>query len=201
MAESRAKQLLRTAAESPEEQRNQLQHLSEAVELLSRRCRNIEVANERRRVIIEDLRTHVTRLEELFGKSQSDLAYAQQQLEFVVISLERQHGIVADHTEQLRLFAGESSSRGRTARHNDGQRSLLLLVGNWLYAPVVHFAKGVYTLFSPIITTAQSLSLLNSDVVHRNSSTRLRWAAARKGDLLGMLQRGALDPDSATTRK
>ncbi|AYU77077.1 hypothetical protein conserved [Leishmania donovani] len=201
MAEPRIKQLWRAATEVPEDQRNHLQHLYESIEQLSRRCRHLENASERKSVVIEDLRAHVARLEELFGKSQGEMAYAQQQLEFVVMSLESQHGIVADHTEQLRLFAGESTHRGYATTQGNAQRSLLLLMGNWLYTPVVHFAKGVYTLFSPIITTAQSLSLLNSDVLHRNASERLRWGAARKGDLLGMLQRGALDPDSAANRK
>ncbi|KAG5509905.1 hypothetical protein GH5_07752 [Leishmania sp. Ghana 2012 LV757] len=201
MVESRIKQLLRATTEAPEDQRTQIQNLYETIEQLSKRCRHLENESERRRVIIDDLRAHVTRLEELFGKSQCEMAYAQQQLEFVVMSLESQHGIVADHTEQLRLFAGVSTNRGYAMTQRNAQRSLLLLIGNWLYTPVVHFAKGVYTLFSPIITTAQSLSLLNSDVLHRNSSDRLRWGAARKGDLLGMLQRGALDPDSAASRK
>ncbi|KAG5483965.1 hypothetical protein LSCM1_05815 [Leishmania martiniquensis] len=201
MHEPRIKQILRAVTEAPEDQRNQIQHLQGAIEQLSRRCRHLENESERRRVVIDDLRAQVTRLEELFGKSQCEMAYAQQQLEFVVMSLESQHGIVSDHTEQLRLFAGVSTHRGLATEQRNAQRSLLLLFGNWLYTPVVHFAKGVYTLFSPIITTAQSLSLLNSDVLHRNSSDRLRWGAARKGDLLGMLQRGALDPDSAAIRK
>lgn len=201
MSDIRPKQLGRPAAELPEDQRAQLQHLHDTVEQLTRRCRQLEGVSERKRVVIEDLRAHVTRMEELFAKSQSDMAYAQQQLEFVVISLERQHGIVADHTEQLRLFAGESTQRGWAANQSSPQRSLLLIIGNWLYTPVVHFAKGVYTLMSPIVTTAQSLSLLNADVLHRNSSDRLRWGAAQKGDLLGMLQRGALDPDAAAGRK
>ncbi|XQJ25545.1 hypothetical protein NXY56_001484 [Leishmania guyanensis] len=200
MMDPRNKQLPRVVEVSGD-QRNRVQRLYEAIEHLSRRCRHLENTNERRSVVIDDLRARVTRLEELFGKSQGEMAYAQQQLEFVVMGLESQHGIVSDHTEQLRLFADESTHRGCATVQGSAQRSLLLLIGNWLYTPVVHFAKGMYTILSPIITTAQSLSLLNSDVLHRNSSNRLRWGAARKGDLLAMLQRGALDPDSAANRK
>lgn len=200
MMEQRSKSLVRPSIDSGEDPRQQIQLLQSTVEQLTRRCRHLEVVSERKKVIIDDLRAHITRLEELFGKSQSDMAYAQQQLEFVVISLERQRGIVADHTEQLRLFAGESTQRGRTAAEGPAQRSMLLLVGNWLYTPVVHFAKGMYSLISPIINTAQSLSLLNSDVLHRNAADRIRWGATKKGDLLGMLQRGVLDPDAAVSR-
>jgi hypothetical protein len=199
--EQRTRSFTRPSFDGVEDPKQQIQILQNAVEQLSRRCRHLEIAVERKKVIIEDLRTHVTRLEELFGKSQSDMAYAQQQLEFVVISLERQHGIVADHTEQLRLFAGESTQRGRTAAEGPAQRSMLLLVGNWLYTPVVHFAKGMYSLISPVINTAQSLSLLNSDVLHRSTADRIRWGTTKKGDLLEMLQRGVLDPDATANRK
>ncbi|GET86848.1 hypothetical protein, conserved [Leishmania tarentolae] len=201
MGEPRNKQLGHFPTEMPEDQRNYLQRHYEIIEQLSRRCRQLEHASERKSVAIEDLRAHLTRLEELFSRSQSEMAYAQQQLEFVVMSLESQHGIVADHTEQLRLFAGESTHRGYATTSGNSQRSLLLLMGNWLYTPVVHFAKGVYTLFSPIITTMQSLSLLNSDIMHRNNSEHLRWGAAKEGNLLGMLQRGTLDPNLAANRK
>lgn len=168
---------------------------------LSQRCSTLERAKERQRAAIDELKASVARLEELIGKNQHDFAYAQQQLEFVVMSLERQHGIVADHTEQLRLFAGESSTRVRSSTESAGSRPLMLLIGNWIYTPVVHFAKGVYTLFSPIINTAQSLSLLNSEVLNRNVTDRIRWAAVKKGELLGMLQKGFLDPDASPNRK
>ncbi|KPA76577.1 hypothetical protein ABB37_07861 [Leptomonas pyrrhocoris] len=199
--DQRNKGFARPSSDVAEDPKHQIQLLQTAVEQLARRCRHLEAAVERKKVVIDDLRAHVTRLEELFGKSQNDTAYAQQQLEFVVINLERQRGIVADHTEQLRLFAGESTQRGRNASERQAQRSVLLHMGNWLYAPVVHFAKGVYSLFSPIINTAQSLSLLNSDVLHRSAADRIRWGTTKKGDLLGMLQRGVLDPDASAKRK
>ncbi|KPI83398.1 hypothetical protein ABL78_7565 [Leptomonas seymouri] len=199
--DQRSKPLARPTGDAADDTKQQLQLLQKTVEQLSRRGRHLEVDVERKKVVIEDLRARVTRLEELFGKSQSDTAYAQQQLEFVVINLERQRGIVADHTEQLRLFAGESTQRGRTAAEGPVQRSLLWLMGQWLYSPVVYFAKGMYSLIYPIISTAQSLSLLNSDVLHRNAADRIRWGTTERGDLLGMLQRGVLDPDASANLK
>ncbi|KAG5509489.1 hypothetical protein JKF63_06194 [Porcisia hertigi] len=191
----------RAETEVLEDQHKLIHKLCENTEQLSRRCRHLENDSVRKRVVIDGLREHVAHLEALLSKTQREMAYAQQQLEFVVISLEKQHGIVADHTEQLRLFAGESTHRGHEMMRGTAQRPFLLLIGNWLYTPLVYFAKGVYSLFSPIITTVQSLSLLNSDVLQRKSGDSFHWDAARKGDLLGMLQRGSLDPDSTSNRR
>ncbi|EPY33450.1 hypothetical protein STCU_02212 [Strigomonas culicis] len=152
--------------------------------------------HDRHRVIIDELRGHVARLEEHFTKSQSEMAYVQQQLEFVVVSLEKERGIVADHTEQLRLFAGEATRHGGLDHGGAASKPLVLVLANWLYMPVIHFAKGFYTLLYPIINTAQSLSLFNSEVLQRytNEHLRSRWNNERKGDLLDMLQRGTYDP-------
>lgn len=180
-----------------------IQQLQEVAEKLSVRCRRLERRQDRQSVVIDELRAHMAMLEEHFAKSQSDFAYAQQQLEYVAVGLEREHGIVADHTEQLRLFANESSRHGVANDGNGDQRPLLFTLANWLYAPLVHFAKGVYTLFSPLIDTAQSLSLFNAEVLLQFSDqrARLRWQDARNGDLLQKLQRGVLDPNSGNARK
>lgn len=179
------------------------QETTDVLDALGAHCRHLERNQERHRVIIDDLRSHITKLEDHYSKGQADLAYAQQQLEYVVVSLEREHGILADHTEQLRLFAGESRGNAGGDAGAQYNKSILLMVGGWLYMPVVHFAKGVYTLFAPIINTAQSLSLLNSEVLQRfaDEHVRSRWGDARNGDLLGKLQKGSLDPPSVSNRK
>lgn len=177
--------------------------LTASVASLTARCRRLERHSERQRGMLEEVRVTVAKLEETVSKGQTELAYAQQQLEYVVVSLERERGIVADHTEQLRLFAGESRGRTGLDANRRSAKSMLLLLGSWLYMPVVHFAKGVYTLLAPIITTAQSLSLLNSEVLQRftDDGVRARWGNARNGDLLVKLQRGTLDPPSVSGRK
>lgn len=170
----------------------------DALELLVRHFRNLERRFERQRAIVEDLRSHAVSLEEHQARLQSEMAYTQQQLEFVGVSLEREHDIVADHTEQLRLFARQTSRQQRTGDHQTREgKSLFLILGDWLYLPLVYLAKGVYTLFSPIILTAQSLSLLNSEVLNRyDERIHTRWGDARTGDLLVMLQEGQLDPSA-----
>ncbi|CAD2220149.1 hypothetical protein, conserved [Angomonas deanei] len=172
-----------------------VKELGDIVEKLSKRCQYLEKVQDRQRVITEDLRNHIAKLEEHFAKSSTELTYAQQQLEFVVISQEREHGVVADHTEQLRLFAGEAGRYGANSAKAEA-KPFILILANWLYTPVVQFVKGIYTLFFPFINTTQSLSLFNSGVLQRYtaSQTRARWEQMRKGDLLEMLQTGTLDP-------
>lgn len=175
---------------------------TEGLDPLMRQVRNVELAHERNRVATDDLRSQVAHMEILLSKNQTELVYAQQQLEFVVMTLERERGIIAGHTEQLRLFAGETSKRSKSASGQGDRKPTLLVIANWLYGPLLHFTKGVYTLFSPIISTAQSLSLLNSEVLQRREGeSSARLGETRKGDLLVMLQRGLLDPISVSRRK
>ncbi|ORC83885.1 uncharacterized protein TM35_000541090 [Trypanosoma theileri] len=176
--------------------------VDEALENTKRRLKQIEKSLERQRVIVNEVRATSSRFEDTFAKTNSDLQYIQQQLEYVVINLEKERGIVADHTEQLRLFAMESNRRdGRVAEVSDDGTSLLIWLATWLYRPLVHFAKGCYTLLSPLINTLQSLSLFNSDVlVRRNESgTRLRQTETNE-DLLQRLQKGSLDPTSVVKK-
>lgn len=171
---------------------------------LQRRCLELEKSHEHQRAVIGEMRSVTAMLAEQLSQNQSDLAYTQQQLEFVVVSLERERGVVADHTEQLRLFAGESSRRGGLYADAYGTETttLLFVLAKWLYRPVVHLAKGIYTVLSPIIHTVQSLSLFNSEVSQRFSEVKVRtqWDM-KSGDLLGRLQKGSLDPLSANTKK
>lgn len=177
-----------------------LAELQNQYQELAKKNASLEIANEKYRATIHDFRSKLVRMEDLFAKSQADMAYTQQQLQGVIIGLERQHGIVADHTEQLRLFAGESSKRGAFGNTLGEGKPLLLIIVDWLYSPLVHFVKGLYTLFSPIINTAQSLSLFNSELQMNYSDDTGKgrwWSQSEKGDLLGMLQSGALDPIAA----
>ncbi|KAH9586647.1 hypothetical protein LSM04_003477 [Trypanosoma melophagium] len=176
--------------------------IDDALEGTKRRIKQIEKSLERQRVIVNDVRATTSRFEDTFTKTNSDLQYIQQQLEYVVINLEKERGIVADHTEQLRLFAMESNRRdGRVAEVSDDGTSLLLWLATWLYRPLVHFAKGCYTLLSPLINTLRSLSLFNSDVLVRRSEsgTRLRPTETNE-DLLQRLQKGSLDPTSVVKK-
>ncbi|KEG13971.1 hypothetical protein DQ04_00691170 [Trypanosoma grayi] len=173
-----------------------IRNLEEAVEVSNRRLKHMEKNLERQRVVVNDGRAATSRFEDMFTKTNSDLQYIQQQLEYVVISLEKERGIVADHTEQLRLFAMESNRLdNRAADVSDDGTSLLFWLATWLYRPLVHFAKGCYTLMSPLINTLQSLSLFNSDVLVRRSESGARFRPAETNeDLLKRLQKGTLDP-------
>ncbi|CCW61047.1 unnamed protein product [Phytomonas sp. EM1] len=165
------------------------------IESLDRRFKHLERSAERQMAGFSALHSHVSRLDEKFEKNQVDLSYAQNQLEFVVVTLERLSGIVTNHTEQLRLFAGESGRRGaeRTTTHEP--KKLILTLAGWLYVPLVYFVKGIYTLLSPVITTAQSLSLFNSDVRRRlpENLPQPRWGNAGNLNLLEMLRCGSFD--------
>ncbi|EAN96414.1 hypothetical protein C3747_54g247 [Trypanosoma cruzi] len=177
--------------------------MEETVENTKRRLKQVDKIIERQRVVVNDVRISTSRFEDMFTKTNSDLQYIQQQLEYVVVSLEKERGIVADHTEQLRLFAMESNRRdGRSADVLDDGTSLLFWLATWLYRPLVHFAKGCYTLFSPLINTLQSLSLFNTDVLMRRSEigVRLRHVETNE-DLLKRLQKGSLDPTSLPKKK
>ncbi|RNF12582.1 uncharacterized protein Tco025E_06432 [Trypanosoma conorhini] len=172
--------------------------MEEAAEATRRRLKQMEKALERQRVIVNEVRASTSRFEDTFTKTNSDLQYIQQQLEYVVVSLEKERGTVADHTEQLRLFAMESNRRdGRNADFSDDGTSMLLWLATWLYRPLVHFAKGCYTLLSPLLNTLESLSLFNTDVLVRRSESgsRLRHSETNE-DLLKRLQKGTLDPTS-----
>lgn len=167
-----------------------IQRLSYAVDGLTVRCRHLERLVEKQRVAMEDR----------LSKSQAELTYAQKQLEFVVVNFEREHGIVADHTEQLRLLANQAA-RWRNLHNSDqGKTSLLRELANWLYTPVVNFVKGIYTLLSPFINTVQSLSIMNSDVLQRHAEVKIRsrWGEATKGNLINLLRTGALDHAHST---
>ncbi|RNF06539.1 hypothetical protein TraAM80_03957 [Trypanosoma rangeli] len=172
--------------------------MEETTEATKRRLKQIEKILERQRVVVNEVRASTSRFEDMFTKTNSDLQYIQQQLEYVVITLEKERGTIADHTEQLRLFAMESNCRdGRNADALDDGTSMLLWLATWLYRPLVHFAKGCYTLLSPLLNTLQSLSLFNTDVLVRRSESgaRLRHVETNE-DLLKRLQKGTLDPTS-----
>lgn len=174
--------------------------VEKSVEAIARQLKQVEKNHERQRVVVNDARASTSRFEGTLTKMNSDIQYIQQQLEYVVISLEKEHGIVADHTEQLRLFAVESSRHdGRPADTSDDGTLLLMWLATWFYRPLVHFAKGCYTLLSPLINTFRSLSLFSADVLVRRSETGTRLHRTEThGDLLKRLQKGSLDPTSVS---
>lgn len=166
--------------------------------------RALKVSSDRQRTQLESLNSQMQRVEERSSKFFVDLAYTQQQLESVIASLEREHDIVADHTERLRLFADESTrSRDRRNMANS-TRSFLVILTHWLYTPTMHLIKGFYSLISPIVYTLHSLSLFNSDILYRFANPSEEENISRdnrKDDLLTMLQTGKLDPASVARKE
>ncbi|CCW68023.1 unnamed protein product [Phytomonas sp. Hart1] len=173
-----------------------------SIENLNRRFRQIEKTIERQLTGVGALHSHISRLEGRFEKSQVDLAHAQNQLELILVNLERLGGIVTNHTEQLRLFVRESGRRGPERTTVREPKNLTLSLAGWLYVPLVYFFKGIYTLLSPVIITAQSLSLFNSAVEQRlpKNYPRPQQGDAWNRDLLSMLQDGSFDLASAPTK-
>ncbi|AAZ12651.1 uncharacterized protein TEOVI_000040700 [Trypanosoma equiperdum] len=173
-----------------------LRNLEETMESIKRRLSQLEKCVERQRVAINEVRTNTSPFDDLLTKTNGDIQSIQQQLEYVVISLERERGIVTDHTEQLRLFVRESTRRdGGRSGLSDSDPSFLFLLATWLYRPVVDFANGCYVLLSPLIGTLQSLSLFNPDVQVRQTESGVYLNNAQPSeDLLSRLQKGQLDP-------
>ncbi|KAG8343183.1 hypothetical protein ERJ75_000826600 [Trypanosoma vivax] len=170
--------------------------IEEVVESTRRRVIQLERNFERQRAALGEVRGSVSRFEDFISKTTSDIQSIQRQLEHVVISLERERGIITDHKEQLRLFARESTHRDiRRTDVSEGSTSFLFFLASWLYRPLVHFANGCYTLLSPLINTIRSLSIFNSDVLIRRADvgTRLHDTQTDE-DLLSRLQKGLLDP-------
>eukprot|EP00796_Vickermania_ingenoplastis_P007100 gene7099-5034_t len=170
---------------------------------LRAQSRALKSSSDRQRAQMENLTTQIQRADERSSKLHADLAYTQQQLEYVIASLEREHDIVADHAERLRLFADESSRNRDRRNASSASRSFVLLVSGWLYTPAMHLAKGVYSLVSPLVYTIHSLSLFNSDILYRYSHSSDEDPCARdnrKDDLFMLLQMGKLDPPSVVKK-
>lgn len=171
---------------------------------LKENVEKLRIQNQSAKQSMKSLATQIQRIDERSTKCHSDLAYTQQQLESVMISLEREHDLIADHVERLRLVANESmKNRSKNETHKSSTRFLVLFF-RWLYTPAMHLAKGVYTLVSPLIYTFNSLSLFNSDILYRYSNAsveeELQTKEIRRENMLKMLQQGKLDPSSVSGR-
>nr|CCC91673.1 conserved hypothetical protein [Trypanosoma congolense IL3000] len=179
-----------------------VRNVEENMEGLKRRLAQAERNIERQRIAINEMWTNTSPFEDLITKTNGDIQSIQQQLEYVVISLERERGVITDHTEQLRLFARESIRRdGYDPGFSGTDTSYLFVVATWLYRPLVDFANGCYVLLSPIINTLQSLSLFNSDVVARQEKSGVCLNNKEpEEDLLVRLQKGLLDPTPTPTK-
>lgn len=174
--------------------------LKEDVNKLRSQSRALKTSSDRLRSQMEALSTQVQRMEDKSNKFHSDLSYTQQQLESVIGSLEREHDIIADHAERLRLVADENSKQRDKRNSINSTQSLMVVLSLWLYTPTMHLVKGVYSLISPLVYTVHSLSLFNSDIIYKLSSLSTddepRTRDVRQDNLLFMLQHGKLDPPS-----
>ncbi len=158
----------------------------------------------------EDLRERLGKQEEVVAKVRADAAYVQLLLEALATSMEKEKGIVSEHTEQLRFFA--THSQQRTVGSG---RSMYYVAVAWMYTPFLLFLKGVWLIFQPLVQTFRSLSLLNSAVLQEQQQRhddatddespdeqqqlQLRKKGSSQRDpatsLLARLQQGALDPN------
>lgn len=163
--------------------------------------RALRISSDRQRSQIESINSQIQRLDEKASKLYVDLTYTQQQLESVIASVEREHDIVADHSERLRLFADESTRNRDRQSTTHPSRSFLLVLTHWLYTPTMHLIKGIYSIVSPLVYTIHSLSLFNADILYHFAESGEEENVAhaiRKDDLLSMLQNGKLDPYSSS---
>lgn len=147
---------------------------------------------------VNNILAQIQRIEERCSKFNSDMIYTQQQLESVIASLEKEHDIIADHGERLRLVTDKNNkNRGSTSRNKSAP--VVLVLTRWLYAPLTNLIKGTYSIFSPVVYTFHSLSLFNSNISKTNSpdsgdDERFSQNAGDMNDIFSMLQTGKLDP-------
>lgn len=177
--------------------------LKEDVVKLRSQSRALKSSSDRLRAQMETLYSQVQRMDDRSNKFHSDLTYTQQQLESVIGSLEREHDIIADHAERLRLVADENSKYRDKRYSSNSTQSLLVILTLWLYTPAMYLVKGVYSLLSPLVYTVHSLSLFNSDIIYKLSNFAAEEEPTtrdiRRDNLFTMLQNGKLDPPSVTS--
>lgn len=155
---------------------------------------------------INTIVNQIQRIEERSSKFNSDMIYTQQQLEAVIASLEKEHDIIADHGERLRLVTDKNTKNRTSALHNQSSPVILVLLTQWLYTPAMHLIKGTYSVFSPVVYTFHSLSLFNSNI-HKNPSPgvgddeRFLRDTGDMNDVFNMLQMGKLDPQLVNPNK
>ena len=111
---------------------------------------------------IDDIRERVGKQEDVLVKIRSDSSYAQLLLENLAATVEKEKGLVSEHTEQLRYFANQSRQQQRS---EGSSRSLYYVAVTWLYTPFLLLVKGLWLVFQPLVMTMRSLSLFNSDVL------------------------------------
>ena len=111
---------------------------------------------------LEDAKERLGKLEESLVKIRSDHSYAQLLLENLAAVVEKEKGVVSEHTEQLRFFATQSRQQ---RADGSSSRSLYYAALTWLYTPFLLFVKGLWLVLQPILMTMRSLSLFNAAVL------------------------------------
>ncbi len=181
-----------------------------SVEKLTQKLAATESRLDSQSRVADDMRERLAKQEELLAKMRADAAYVQLLLENLATSVEKEKGLVSEHTEQLRFFAHHS----RAQRSEGSSRSLYYIAVTWLYTPFLLFLKGAWLIVQPLVMTLRSLSLFNSAVLLEQQQTdettdpadedgsddQLQPKQRRGGaatSLLSKLQQGALDPPRA----
>lgn len=132
------------------------------IDQLSQRVVGTETRLDVQSRAIDDAKDKLSKHDEHLGTLRADAAYVQHLLEALSATVEREKGVVSEHTEQLRYFAHHS----RQLRAEKGGPSMYYIVVTWLYTPFLLFLKGVWLIFQPIVMTFRSLSLFSSVVLH-----------------------------------
>lgn len=182
-----------------------LSHQNEDLSSLYSQVRNIKNNYSRTNAQINGLQNQVQRIEDRYSKFNADLVYTQQQLETVIASLEKEHNIIADHSERIRLFTDKNTKNNNSSKLSHSSPFLVLL-SQWLYVPVMHLIKGTYSVISPVVYTFHSLSLFNSNISRQGSSPlgesdRFSRSSGGMNDVFNLLQMGKLDPMDVNASK
>lgn len=134
-------------------------NLSKHVEQINARIAVLESKQQRHDTMLSDMYDRMARVEENGNRFQSEMALVAPQVEHVSMEAERGRANTAAHEEQLQ-FLTEQVQMWRAGKAPSVQAPYWTIL-SWLYAPLLHFLKGVWVILFPLILTFQNLTILH----------------------------------------